>query len=425
MGNKMTIEAVVEALDERNAVETLRQGWDASMASLPQEMLPFLVPEAIQKNLEACGLDAALGSELLQTAEIVESHAALRPLAWHLYQQLFKTSEGDFPGDDWPELANGLGDRSGIFYLLVALSIAPLLKQRHAKQKIPLEITRNTSKVVQGFCLNYKKGHEGRPGICKSQIAWMQKHVRGQIFRLGRLEYYIAHFGEEYSGGCAVYRHKTSCRVQVLAREGALFDAQGRFWSYKDVEDKAWTATLKITDSEMIGFPISPAGIASETPITLSSEEWDVEMDPQSWVLSMHIPNGGRLTPEVFEESMQRAFDFFETYFPEKPLAAMICRSWLYGEMLEEILPPTTNIVMNIQELYRWASHSESSNHSLWFIFCQQGDKSNVEGVTATSRLEQAILDHVRSGKVWREGSVFFLKKDLSRFGTQFYRSIS
>ena len=423
MKTNLTIQDVLKALNESDAIDAVSAEWNESMATLPDTTLHFLEPDAIIHNREVTSLPYKYDPILLTTADKINNNASLRLLAWHFYHRLITTKEEKINSTDWPELKTALGDSSGTFYLLIALAMAPHIIALHKKMNIDQNITKNTLKVASSVCMNYSKGHNGHPGIFRKQIYWLQHHIRGKIFRIGRLEYYITHL-KQYDGGCHVYRNKQQNHIEVLARNGANFDKDGRTCSNESDPNINWTAKLTITPDSVTGSPINPDGFAQHTRVTLPTSEWALAMDPQSIVLSLHIPAGGRLAPQDFIESMSQAFDFFDHHFSEQPAVAILCRSWIYGEMLERILPATSNLVMNIRETYRWATQSAVCNYSLWFIFCQADGGFDLASAKATSSLEESILNYLNSGGIWRDGSMFFMRNDLKEFGSQLYRKI-
>jgi hypothetical protein len=62
-------------------------------------------------------------------------------------------------------------------------------------------------------------------------------------------------------------------------------------------------------------------------------------------VLSIHIPPTGALDAQQSEESIAAAVESFGRWYPEEPLAALVCHSWLLDPQLAQYLPPESNIV--------------------------------------------------------------------------------
>ena len=67
--------------------------------------------------------------------------------------------------------------------------------------------------------------------------------------------------------------------------------------------------------------------------------QFNLQPEDDGWVLSTHIPRTGPLTPESVDQAFAAARDFFATYFPEYPIRAFVCSSWLLDPALTEALP--------------------------------------------------------------------------------------
>ncbi len=421
----MRIEEALHRIQEPACIEPLQPRWADSQKTLP-ETIPFLDPQTFTTYRAFAGLEPTIGPILAETAATIRSDEALRSLIWHCYRTVFDYEAAGEPWrqfSQWPGLRPVLGKNAGVFYLLVALAMVPKVRARHEEMGIDPEITQQTCRQVRSFCLNYRKGHDGYPGVFRRQIYWLRHHVDGHIFRIGRLEYYLTTF-EEYRGACDVYRHRHTGAVVALAREGVSFDAAGHVaspFSAASVEE-GWTATRTESVDSVRGTPISPYGRACREELTLATDIWDRVLGPENTVLSMHIPAGDSLTPDRFVSSMRAAVAFFRTHFPDQPPAAIACGSWIFGYQIDEILPQSTNLVRNMREVYLLPTPKREKWPGLWFIFCYD-DEPEREDLPASTTLERAVVDCLAAGGDWREGGMFFLTTDLHRFGSRFYRA--
>jgi hypothetical protein len=185
----------------------------------------------------------------------------------------------------------------------------------------------------------------------------------------------------------------------------------------------AWVARFTTNATEVSGNPISPNGHAQLLPITLPQPDWRLVLGPDDWILSMHIPSGGGLTPQTFVASMRLAVEFFLAHFPQTPPVSIICKSWTFSPMLERILPPQTNLVRNLREVYLWPAPVIGPYDGLWSLFCPADGVIRPESITPHTRLERAVHDYLQAGQSWRAGAMFFLVEDLQRFGEQPYRA--
>ena len=61
--------------------------------------------------------------------------------------------------------------------------------------------------------------------------------------------------------------------------------------------------------------------------------------------LSVHIPGGGSITPELVADSYVRAKEIFTRCYPEYNFSCMLLNCWMLSPTLKEILAPTSNIL--------------------------------------------------------------------------------
>ena len=124
-------------------------------------------------------------------------------------------------------------------------------------------------------------------------------------------------------------------------------------------------------------------------------------------VLQMHIPAGDRLSLEECAGSMRRAVEFFRRHFPDQAPAAVTCRSWMFSPHLEEILPPTSNLVRCLREFYLYPVVPRGLE-SLWFVFLQE--EFNLATAPRDTSLQRGIADWLARGNTWHDGGLFILR---------------
>ena len=254
-------------------------------------------------------------------------------------------------------------------------------------------------------------------GLFHPQIGWLRNYVRQNLyFRFGRLEYW----GRPNTPHVQVFRHRTSRAVVALAEEGIAFDARGYVARAEAAATQAaWKSTLVLSDSAAAGYPVSPFGAAAHRKVELPLADWQRVLAKGDPVLQMHIPAGDRFTPEECLGTMRRAVAFFCRYFSDQSPAAITCHSWMFSPHLEEILPPSSNLVRGLREFYLHPVEGRGFG-GLWFIFLQ--DEINPATAPRDTSLQRGILAWLARGNIWHDGGMFMLTDDLDRFGTQQYR---
>nr|WP_246242245.1 hypothetical protein [Flexivirga aerilata] len=121
-----------------------------------------------------------------------------------------------------------------------------------------------------------------------------------------------------------------------------------------------------------------------------------VPAPPGAPVIDIHIPDSGPLRAAQVDASFARMRPFFARHFPElPPLRVAVCTSWLLDEQLERLVPGS-----NIAAFCgRWRPIGPPIDGD-WsvrnFVF-RRPDATPGE-LSGSSRLEQAVLAHWRSG---------------------------
>ncbi|MDQ3822086.1 MAG: acyltransferase domain-containing protein [Actinomycetota bacterium] len=118
------------------------------------------------------------------------------------------------------------------------------------------------------------------------------------------------------------------------------------------------------------------------------------------WVLDVHIPAAGLLTPEACDASFAAARAFFARHFPEEPYRIATCRSWLLDPQFAEYLPPESNIV-RFQRRFRVLPGGLDADVEL-FRFVFHRTAVALDDVPQETTLERAIVAHLRAGRHWQ-----------------------
>ena len=184
--------------------------------------------------------------------------------------------------------------------------------------------------------------------------------------------------------------------------------------------DSCWQTVLKQSDSSTYGFPVAPQGCVQRDPVVLTETDWACVLEKGTPVLHMHIPAGGGMSMEKCAASLREADRFFGRYFPAPAVRSVVCSSWMFSPILEQILPSDANLTRFMRELYLCPAENLCGNDALWFVFLQK----HVDPATAPreTSLQRAILSYLETGKTWHNGTMFFMLDDLERFGSQWYR---
>lgn len=121
------------------------------------------------------------------------------------------------------------------------------------------------------------------------------------------------------------------------------------------------------------------------------------------WVLEIHIPRSGPLTPESVDEAFAAAVPFFRRHFPDYPATAFTCTSWLLDPVLPQLLPGS-NLARFQQRWTLTGSGYQADESVLYFAFAQRVEGEHpidVDALTPTTSLQRAVVERLRAGEHW------------------------
>ena len=119
------------------------------------------------------------------------------------------------------------------------------------------------------------------------------------------------------------------------------------------------------------------------------------------WVLDVHIPEAGPLTPDAVAASLRRAVRFFGEHFPDRPVRAAVCASWLLDPYLGRHLDPSSNMV-SFQRLF--TAFGEPRDDQLDAVYFTFGQRSldGLDRLPRRSSLQRLVLERLESGQRWQ-----------------------
>jgi hypothetical protein len=120
---------------------------------------------------------------------------------------------------------------------------------------------------------------------------------------------------------------------------------------------------------------------------------------PQGRVLQVHIPEGGPLSPELCDESLALALDFFPRYFPDEEYRVGTCGSWLLDEQVAAYLPEGSNIMRFQRRFTLLPGQFGGDGMVLRFIFYK--DDAALDELPQHTVLERAVVTHLKAGGHW------------------------
>ncbi len=119
------------------------------------------------------------------------------------------------------------------------------------------------------------------------------------------------------------------------------------------------------------------------------------------WVLGVHIPEDGGLSPAFVDASFSQAREFFDRYFPDKPVSVASCDSWMLDPYLAHQLPHSN--IAAFARRFTLDRCSDAPGDAIYFTFRQRG-MENLERLPRETSLQRVVLERIDGGGVWQLG---------------------
>ncbi|MEI6166927.1 MAG: acyltransferase domain-containing protein [bacterium] len=386
--------------------------WHVSEPDYRSGNLFFLADEFIRSACATLKMEPALGEAFLQAAQQMRADPALERLAWHAHV-LFFTHDREPEFQSWPMLPASLGIAADMFYAIIMLSGLPHVQAIYRQRQIPESVQVDTLADLV-LKMNMYRKTTGRWGL--NAANWICRHFTGRLFRLGRLQYMFDSFRQDFRA----FRNIRDRRVLLLAEPGINFRTDGQFDGVNGIFDsQAFTSTLDFRVMPIRGNPVTPGGRVVRQTVHLSWAEWVQILAPGDPVLSLHIPAGGKMDYAQCGDSVRAASLFFSKHFPERPVRAWTCDSWMLDPRFQDYLAPDSNMVRFQQEMYLHPIRGRNEG-VVGQAFVDA--PLDLQKASAGTALQRAVIQHIKNGDLWCGGGSLMFPEDLA-WGKQVYRS--
>ncbi len=357
----------------------------------------FLTEEYIIKFAKIADLDNTYIKELLVVSELIKADKHVLELMDSHWVVLYKYNQQ--LSDDF-EFPHSIKEKKYTYNLLLVLAGVSELLENNNKLKIPEKITFDTLSSIKIWCEYFKK-IDNVYGIDLGILNWLMKYLRGEVFRVGRLEFGFTKFINEIRA----YENKKSGQLAILANDGYKVSKDGRFY-LDDIMSSSdiWISKLEINDECVIGNPVK--NVICNEKINLKLNEWELVLKPDDTMLDVHIPAGDSMKIEDCRDSFQEAIGFYNEYFPEKKFKGFQCLAWFLDSAYQELLPETSNIIKFQKEFNLFPINYNSSDEVFNRLF-EGKQLDDIKPDKLKSNLQKNAYDYLKNGSILNGGGGF------------------
>jgi len=375
--------------------------WPASEATFPKDIL-FLKKEFLAEACAALQMKEDILAAFMETSAMFNYNPALRRFFWHCRHVLLDREKYGYP--QFMALPTPAGDRE-MFYAFVFLSVLPAVRTFHQQHGIPEDIAIDSLSDLELWVRTYHEWY-GRWGF--GERNWLFHHFRGNIYKLGRLQFLIDCFEDDLH----LLRGRNDPSVMLLAPDATPYRRDGQFDGTSGVwEDQPKRTRYQETNEAYTGTHITPDGRITNDPVHLKKSDWQEVLKKGDPALSFHIPAVGPMDTEACRQSFTRAMDFFPKHFPDKPFKAFFSHSWLYDHQLRFYLPPDSNIIRFQRECYLYPLQGTNDKQLFERVFNDRF--TTIHQAPQNTSLQKAVVAHVKNGGHWRTSGALLLPETI------------
>lgn len=266
------------------------------------------------------------------------------------------------------------------FYLCLVLTEIPAAEQRHRARGVSDEVSRATLADI-GIWVAHYRAQLGYVGITKEIVGWSQRYLRGELYRIGILQFDAMPF----DGSIRAYRERASRRIELTTLDGRSIDPT--------------------------------TGDPTTTPAPELDEGWDLVLAPGMPVLDMHIPAGTKLDVRGVAHAIRDAYRFFASLRPDLTPVGACGEAWLLDPQMRQLLPNNTGLhaIQMACSLYPSTLREEKTITRLFGpdVTRDQLPSIRFEGMTSLHRAVIAFLGDPQNHLRARGG--LLLREELDR----------
>lgn len=257
--------------------------------------------------------------------------------------------------------------------------------------------------------LDFFRKREGFDGV--DELPWILYPYAGRLLTFGRLMYESCAFPYPFR----FYRSKKSGNICILTEDGEKISPDGHIVGASHIHcDPAFVTELTEEDGMICGHPADAEnGIVLNERICISEDEYELCLKPGMPILSIHIPEGGKLSPEAVDASLDQARRHYKKQ--GYPADMFLCESWMLDANLKDMLPDHSNILRFANRYLRFPVLAPDFTAPK-YIFGPAAADTRPQDLAEDTPLQRAMKAFLmRGGKLYDTGGLMFidLRKDI------------
>ena len=268
------------------------------------------------------------------------------------------------------------------------------------KRGLPHEIISDSLSGIESEMLAYHDMH-GRYGTRDYQD-WYLYFIRGEIIRIGRLQYQFADLGSpirvfERDGDVVVMMDKVD-----MHKKGMIFGSVGQ-----TDEEGRYYAEVKVDGERITGYMANKYGEVDPVPVTIEGYSEPIKKGDR--VVSIHITNGEPFGFDSVKESIDRAELILKEYYSDMNIKGIFGYSWVFEKRLRDIMQRDTNLTRLAD--YFTCYPTRSGVHGVFEYVFAMPENTPYEDLPEDTSMQRGIKKYLLDGNIFYEKAAIRLIK--------------
>ena len=270
--------------------------------------------------------------------------------------------------------------------LFALLDHIPQMISNLREQNVPESIIADTCEMFQNQVGDFLKLNH-RFGV-SDYVSWLCLFLRCKIIRVGRFNLEMTTYREPFE----ILTNGKSC---VALPNQVIFHQSGNVLGSIGCEnaDNSFEATFVESDCYFRGLAIENA-LCKPQAVQYDKKEWKHIITYGTPIISIHIPSGGSLYPDVCEQDLARGKEIINQCFGE--YRHLFCKSWLLDPQLGEMLDRRGNLHAFAKRFLRFPIKSNGMGVFEYVFAC--APNTPLESLPENTTLAKSIKRHLLSG---------------------------
>ena len=270
--------------------------------------------------------------------------------------------------------------------LFALLDHIPSMVGELRRRGVPEDIIEDTRKMFQNQVEDFVALYH-RLGV-RSYVSWLCQFLQCRIIRVGRFNLEMTTYREPFD----ILSNGSQC---VAIPKQISFHRSGQILGSVGCEDAvgSFESDFAEKDGHFRGI-VTENGICRPQRVQYSKSEWRTIITEGTPVISVHIPSGGSLSPDVCEADLARGKAIINECFGE--YRHFFCKSWLLDTQLEELLDHRGNLCSFGQRFLRFPFKSNGKG-VFEYVLLMPSD-TPLDSLPEKTSLARAVKAHLCSG---------------------------